>query len=130
MSLIVPSEGAVVALRKILNQTLYLCLYGNDITPAVADTYGTYDIIAGGGYAAKSLTYANWSFTEDDPSYATYTAQNFTFTGALTAPGTVYGYIIIDASNKVMWAERFPAALIPFSPIAGSKIRVIPRIEA
>jgi hypothetical protein len=124
----VPNVGEAQVLAKLLNQAITLRLYSNNMTPAEGDVIGSYTEVAGGGYAAKSLSYANWSIVEGDPTSAEYAMQVFTFTGATNAPGTVYGYYITDADSKVIGAERFPEAVLPFTPAAGSVIRITPII--
>lgn len=124
----VPNIGEGQVLRKLLNQALTLKLYSNDVTPAEGDIAALYTEVAGGGYASKSLAYADWVFTEDDPSDATYPIQIFTFTGPTNAPGVVYGYYIVDSSDNLIGVERFPALVLPFTPAGGSIIRITPVI--
>jgi hypothetical protein len=128
MSLLVPDVGEVAALQKWLNQNLTLKLYSNNKIPAEADTAASYTEVTGGGYSSKTLTFGTWIIGSD--GIATYIAQDFTFTGTTVAPGTVYGYFIVDGSNVLLWAERFPASVLPFSPNVGSLIRITPRIQA
>lgn len=129
MSLLVPDVGEVQALTKWLNQTLTLKLYSNNVTPAEGDTAASYTEVAGGGYASKSLTFANWVIaTAAGVTSAVYDSQFFGFTGVTNAPGTVYGYYVVDGSNNLLWAERFSAP--PFTPVANSLIKITPRIEA
>lgn len=131
MTLIVPNVGEVNNLESFLKSAnLTLKLYSNNITPAETDTAVTYTEVTGGGYVAKTLIAASWTITSGNPSFGSYAAQDFTFTGATGAPGTIYGYFVVDALNVLRWAERFPAGVVPFSPINGSLIRVIPRFEA
>lgn len=131
MSLLVPDVGEVQALTKWLNQNLTLKLYSNNKTPAEGDTAASYTVVSGGGYANKTLAFANWTIgTTAGTTSAQYTVQDFNFTGVTVAPGTVYGYYIVDGSNNLLWAERFSEASLPFSPVANSLIRITPRIEA
>lgn len=128
MSLIVPNAAELDILTYILTPTLTLRLYGNNITPGPTDTAATYTEIAGGGYAAKSLTFANWTLTGGSPSVALYAQQAWTFSGAINAPGTIYGYYVTrNSDGKLMWAERFPVSVVPFVPVAGSLARITPR---
>jgi len=129
MTLIVPDVGEIVALTKILDQSLTLKLFSNDIVPAESDTAASYTEVAGGGYAAKPLVGSGWSYVSGISSYGIYSAQDFNFTGPTNAPGTVYGYFIVDNSNVVIIVERFGAGVLPFSPIAGSLVRITPRLE-
>jgi len=132
MSLIVTNVQEASILTNFLTSALTMRLYGNDRTPAGTDVAANYTEIAGGGYATKALTLANWTITAGGPTIALYnTVQQWVFTGAINAPSTIYGYFITrDSDGLLLWAERFPAGSVPFTPIAGSVIRVTPRITA
>lgn len=125
-----PRVAEVKALQKILNQSITLHLYGNDVIPAKGDTAATYTEITGGGYVAKSLLYANWSIVSGSPSRASYTHQDFTFTGPIDSPSTIYGYYMLDADGILFGSERFEETVIPFTPVVNSLIRVNPRYSA
>lgn len=129
MSLVVPDLIEVEVITTILTPPLTLKLYGNNQTPVHGDTVAAYTEIAGGGYASKPLILANWGITANEPTVALYNAsQTWIFTAAINAPGTIYGYFVIrNSDGKLVWAERFPTANVPFAPIAGSKIIVLPR---
>jgi len=129
MGLVVPDTVEIVTLNSILGPALTLKLYSNNKIPAGGDTAAAYTEVSGGGYANKPLTFANWVITSGTPSAAQYNAlQQWTFTGPTDAPGTIYGYFVIRNSDGLLqWAERFPAGSLPFSPIAGSIIRVLPK---
>ena len=129
MTLVVPNQGEVIALKALLNHTapqnLDLRLYTSNTTPSETDTEVTYTEAVGHGYAAIQLTAADWVVTEGDPSVAEYPDQTFTFTGAL---GGVYGYYITQRiSGKLVWAERFSNG--PYS-IAnnGDTVKITPAI--
>lgn len=132
MTFVIPNALEVEILTNLVNTALTLRLYGNDITPTSAHTTATFTEIAGGGYAAKALTFINWIITSGNPSVALYNAQQiFTFTGAINAPGNIYGYYITrNSDGKLMGAERFPAATVPFIPVNGSLVKVTPRLSA
>jgi len=132
MTLVVPNAREVDVLTNFLTPALTLRLYGNNATPSATSVVGDFTEIAGGGYANKPLTFANWTITGGSPSVGQYNAiQNWTFTGTINAPGTVYGYYITRSSDGVLlYAERFPVGVVPFSPIAGSIIRILPKITA
>lgn len=129
MSLYVPEVGEASMLQRILNQDLHLHLFSNNHTPAAGDTVSSLTEVSGGGYAAITLTYANWTIGGGDPGVALYnTFQSFLFTGATSGPGTIYGYYVTPADNlTLLWEERFPADSVPFSPILDSLIKVRPR---
>jgi hypothetical protein len=129
MSLYVPEVAEAHMLQKILNQTLKLKLFSNNHTPAAGDTVSSLTEVTGGGYAAISLTYAEWTIGGGDPAVALYSDfQEFLFTGATSGPGTIYGYYVTTSDDlTLLWEERFAAEDVPFSPIADSLIRVKPR---
>lgn len=130
MTLYVPQASLATILGKILLANLTLKLYSNNVTPGASDTAATYTEVAGGGYINLPLTFANWGITPGNPAVALYNAaQDFNFTGATTTPGTIYGYFIVNASGGLLvYAERFPAGNVPFTPGNGSLIRLTPRI--
>jgi hypothetical protein len=130
MSLIVTNVQEAAVLTTFLTPALTIRLYGNDRTPAGGDVAANYTEIAGGGYTNFPLTFANWTITAGAPSVGLYnTVQAWAFTGAINAPSTIYGYFITrDSDGLLMYAERFPSGSVPFTPIAGSVIRITPRI--
>ena len=132
MPLVVPNTQEVEVLNNRLNTPLKIRLYGNNVTPTGLTTVAAFTEIAGGGYANKPLTFANWTISSGDPSSAIYNAtQEWIFTGIINAPGTIYGYYITrDSDNALMLAERFNSALVPFSPVAGSVVRILPKYSA
>lgn len=129
MSLIVPDTQELIVINGILNRAMTMRLYSNDYTPTGSSTVAAFTECAGGGYIAKPLSFANWNIVSGDPTQASYrTTQTWTFTGALSGPGTAYGYYVTqDSDGALLWAERFPTGSLPFSPIAGSQVRVLPR---
>ena len=132
MSLIVPNTVVTAALTNIITPNLTIRLYGNAHTPADADTVVAYTEIAGGGYTSFPLIFANWGIVIGSPITATYNAaQLWNFSGIINPPGSIYGYYVTkDSDGSLVWAEEFPSGVIPFSPINGSIISVVPLITA
>ncbi len=131
MSLLVPTEGELIALQRLVNKGPFndplLKLYTNDKTPAEEDTLSDYTELNKAGYSARTLTGANWTIaTSGATGYAQFAQITFTLTGQCTA----YGYMVTNAgSTGVMWAERFSDG--PYSiPSGGGTIKITPRIEA
>lgn len=125
-----PNVAEVLLLEQFLEaEDLTLKLFSNNVTPAEGDTAATYIVVAGGGYANIVLDKDLWTITGNDPSDGTYAAQDFTFTSVTNAPGTIYGYYIVDAANVLRGAERFDAGVVPFTPVNGSLIRITPRLQ-
>ncbi len=131
MAIVVPNQGEQLLLDaftgKTAGQNLVLRLFTSNTTPAETDTEATYTEAAGNGYAAITLTAANWTTTPGAPTNTAYAEQTFTFTGAL---GNVYGYYFTQVTSaKLVWAERFTSA--PFN-IAnnGDQIKITPQITA
>ena len=132
MSEVIPNTIEVEVLTTMVTPALTIRLYGNNATPSQTSTAGSFTEISGGGYLAQVLTFANWTITSGDPSAAQYnTVSEWDFTGVINAPGTIYGYFVTrNSDGKLMWAERFPTALVPFIPIGGSVIRVLAKVTA
>lgn len=130
MSLVIPNAGELLVLQYYLQTVaLTLKLYSNDYTPVEGTTTAAFTEVTGGGYTPKTLNIGDWILSASDPSNGVYSQQTFSFTGPTTAPGTIYGYYVIDNLGVTRWAERFPGANIPFTPINGSRIRLTPRLE-
>lgn len=129
MGLVVPDLREVEIVNWVLDRNMTIRLYSNNYVPIAASTAANFTEVAGGGYANKPLTFPNWTVTAGDPTTGLYNAsQVWTFTGPTNAPGTIYGiYITRDSDGALMWAERFAAGFLPFSPIAGSIIRYLPK---
>lgn len=130
MSLVLVNNGEVVALSYLLNKVttpedLVLKLFTNNVTPGETDTAATYTEASGNGYAAKTLTGANWTITPGAPTSASFAQQTFTFTGNL---GNVYGYYIVRSSTQdLIWAEKFTDG--PYNIVNnGDQIKITPTI--
>jgi hypothetical protein len=131
MGLVVPDTLETETLNNILVSPLTLRLYSNNKVPAGGDNAAAYTEVAGGGYASLPLLLANWTITAGVSAAQYNTLQQWTFTGPTNAPGTIYGYYVTrNSDGKLMWAERFPAGSLPFSPVIGSIVRIIPRFTA
>jgi hypothetical protein len=114
MALLVPNQGEAIVLSLLVNKTstytqqdLKLKLYSSNTTPAETDTEATYTEATFTGYAAITLTGANWTVTEGAPSSASYAQQTFT-SSAGSQSQNIYGYYLVQAtSGKLVYAERF-----------------------
>lgn len=133
MVLLVVNNGEETALEYLTGRVttvrdLVYRLFANNITPAETDTAATYTEAAGGGYAAITLTGANWTITPGAPTQASYAQQTWTFTGPLTTNPTVYGYYVTRVTDlDLILAETFT----PFTPANnGDQILLTPRITA
>jgi hypothetical protein len=130
MAIVVPNGGEDIFLSYAVNKVtttrdLVYRLFATNVTPAETDTAGSYTEAAGGGYANKTLTGANWTVSSGTASYA---EQTYTFTGALTTNGTVYGYYVTRATDAdILLAEAFTS----FTPTNnGDNIKLTPQITA
>jgi len=113
MALVLPNVGESDALAAIVGkaaaENLVLHLYTNDVTPGETDTTASYTEATFTGYAAITLTAANWVVTEGAPSNAAYPQQTFTSSADQTSQA-VYGYYLTRVtSGRIAWAERFPS---------------------
>jgi hypothetical protein len=131
MPMKVPNARELEIVNAFLAPALTMRLYGNDKTPADADVAGNYTEIAGGNYTNTPLVFAGWTVVAGTPTIASYAFKQWVFNGPINAPNTVYGYYVTrDSDGILMWAERFPSANVPFEPINGSKIVVLPKFSA
>jgi len=131
MALLVPNIGERQALSYLVNKAspndLKLHLFTNNLTPAEADVVGDYTECGVSGYAAITLTGANWTVSTDgsNNSTATYAQQTFSFSTSTAC----YGYYVTDNTGAVlMWSEAFPSL---FSiPAGGGSISITLNIGA
>lgn len=104
MALVLCNQAEVLALQYLLNRNLTLKLFENNVTPGETDTEATYTEATFAGYAAKTLTYANWNFTTS----ATYNAAQTFTSNTGSQDKYVYGYYVVQAADgKLLWAEKF-----------------------
>lgn len=127
MAAVVPNQGqqfAGKACFKVNNATLRL--FTNNITPSASSVIGDFTEAAVGGYAAKTLTPANWAV--DSGGETTAPDQDFSATGADIV---VYGWYleVLDPENgttpMVLAAERDANAPVTI-PDGGVPYRVSP----
>jgi hypothetical protein len=132
MALVVPNDGEVSLLQKMLNQnqtnTLLLKLFSNNYTPSYASTLSELVEVTTTGYTNATVTNSNWTVSTPsatDYAQAGYPELSFTFS-ASSAQSLVYGYYVTDtnAPSNLLWLERFTNA--PFTvPAAGGNIGII-----
>lgn len=131
MPIIVSNEADVIALNQFLvEDDLVLKLYSNDLTPTKTDTAASFTEVAGGGYADIQLPMGGWIITAGTPNQGVQAQKTFSFTGATNAPGTIYGYYVVDSDGVLRWSERFADTVLPFTPIAGSTVKITPKFAA
>jgi hypothetical protein len=129
MPMKIPNAAELEIITAILTPALTLRLYSNNKTPADGDTAAAYTEVIGGNYANTPLVFANWNITSGTPTSASYNAvKQWIFNGPVGGPNTIYGYYVTRNSDGLLqWAERFPSTVVPFSPINGSKIVILPK---
>jgi len=118
MPLNVPDTAELIALKAFVGHTAQaegqtVLLFTSNITPADTDTAATYTAAeaTGGGYVRKALAAASWVVSANPITYA---AQQWVFTGPLTASATIFGYAILRATTlDIMWSENFGAGFQP-----------------
>lgn len=137
MALVVPDKGEVRLLRYIVNKdtptNLVLHLYTNEVDlstesfEAAGDgSSGSFTEVSASGYAAVTLSGANW--TASTSTGVSSAVHNTGITFSFTTGVDVQGYYVTNTSNQIMWAEEFPGA--PFTlPSTGGDIAVKPQIQ-
>lgn len=130
MALVVPDQkGEILLLQYIVGMVNadnpILHLFANDVTPSDSTVIGDLTEVSGSvGYAVKTLLSASWTTTQTaGVTSAVYSEQTFAF----TTNATSYGYYVTNASNNLLWLERFSGA--PFEiPDGGGSISISPRL--
>lgn len=127
----IPNTEEVRLLQNYLRNLVYLKLFSNNVIIAETSTLASFNEVTGGGYVAKSLLVASWVAVAGDPSTITYPQQIFNFTSVTGAPGTVYGYYLVDSvTGLFIGGENFAPAVSPLTPVSGSKITITPKVSA
>lgn len=134
MAQVFADSGCASMLKAYLNnvwpaggKNLTLKLFVTNVTPTDTSTAGSFTEAAGGGYAAITLTNGSWTESSvGGIEQAVYAQQTFTFTGALTTNGTIYGYYIVDADGVLVTAE-LTTNLTPANN--GETYKVTPKIQ-
>lgn len=112
MALLVPNGGEDLLLQYALNKTAganqKLKLFKSNTTPGETDTAATYTEADFTGYTSKTITGTSWTITPGAPTEAAYAQQTFT-SSADQSSQSVYGYFVTNASDVLLWAERFPS---------------------
>jgi hypothetical protein len=121
MPLVVPDEGEIQLLQKMLknalstDETYLLKLYRVDYTPISTTAKGSFTEANFTGYAARTLTRALWSAAITNSSSAgeaSYGTSPSSWTCGTTG-NTIYGYWVEGTTSaKVLWAERFSTSRV------------------
>lgn len=128
-------SGTDMMLKAVFNnvwpaggKNLTLKLFCNNATPADTSTAGTFTECTGGSYAAKTLTNGSWTESQQSGiSQVLYADQTWTFSGALTTNGTIYGWFIVDADGNLTCAEAFGTTFTPANN--NDQLTVTPKIQ-
>ena len=116
-ALLVPDVGEVLllsyALDKVVPGNVFLRVYDNDYTPVEGSVIASFEIAYLDGVgettpAELELEGNDWTIsTAVGVTTAAFAQQTFTFTAA----STNYGYYVVNnAKDQVLWAERFSDA--------------------
>ena len=120
MAIVVPNEGELVLLARMLAETSISDTYSLKLYQSVTGSLGASTVVADfteatfTGYAARSLTRANWNSspvigTVSGKAEATYTAEQAWTAGSSQ---TVNGYYVTTGDGtKTLWAEAFSSAI-------------------
>ena len=117
MALVVPDEGEIELLTKLLKNTVdtedfIVHLYKNDYNPIAATTGTDFTEANFTNYVEKTIVRGDWATpsTVSNKAESSVTAQSWTC-GA--TGNTIYGYYILGSnSGVVLWAEKFAASRI------------------
>jgi len=133
MALLFTNNGEFRFLRIGLNHLtptdLQLALFTDDIIPDPTILGLTEP--DGGGYAKIDLLDSSWTITTDINGKAkgVYPDQTFVFTGPLTGPSTIYGYMLMQKwrpyPGNLLAVERF---IDSFTPVSNGDSIMIPLV--
>ena len=136
MGMVMAAGGLADMLGQVLNNipvagTDIVChLYVTNISLDTLKTPSDFVEAVGGGYLAKTLTGGSWSIHQGDAGTipnATYTQQEYIFTGPLTTNLVIYGYYLVNAAGHLLAAETLGA---PFTPYNNwDELKISPRIQ-
>jgi hypothetical protein len=126
MAVVVPDQkGEILLLQYIVGMVNadnpVLHLYANDVVPSDSSVIGDLTEVSGStGYTPITLLSNQWTTTQSGGiTTAVYSEQTFAF----TTDATAYGYYITNATNQLLWLERFGGA--PFDiPDGGGTISI------
>lgn len=116
MALVVPNEGEIELLKKLLIYTAdteqyQLRLYQNDYSPNADSTLSSFSEADFTNYALKALNRSDWATPTTDGNGKAQSQVSFQSWTCGLSGNTVYGYYVVGASSgKVLWAERFNVA--------------------
>lgn len=120
MALVVSNLRKQRVLESVLDQTLSIRLFSNDVIPDPTSTTASFVDF---GADPHVMILADWNI---QPDGLTTLAATITWSFAF-ALGEVYGYYVTNAANELEWAERFSAAVVPFMSVDGASIQIVPR---
>ena len=103
-----------------------LQLFTDSNAPADGDTNATHTVATGGGYADKTLANNATVGLDAGIPEAVWSAQTWTFTGALTTNPMIKGYQVL-AGTTLLFEETLAA---PFQPANnGDQIVITPKFQ-
>lgn len=114
--LVVPNEGELELLRKMLKDTAdteqyLLRLYKNNYDPVATTTLTDFTEADFTNYVSKTLNRSDWSTPSTNGSGAGQSSVSLQSWTCGASGNTVYGYYVVGAtSGKVLWAEKFGTA--------------------
>ncbi len=106
--------------------TFTLQLFTDSNAPADGDINTTHTVATGGGYADKTLSNNATVALNGGIPEASWTAQTWTFTGALTTNPTIKGYQVLNGTT-LLFEETFGT---PFTPANnGDALTLTPKFQ-
>lgn len=117
MALVICTAGQIKLLTLMLktaldvDESFTLHLYQNDVAPSISSNAGTFTECDFTGYNSLTLTRSGWATptTVSTAAQSSYAGPSWTCTGG---SNTIYGAYVLDGSNNLVWAERFPIAKV------------------
>lgn len=118
MALIVPDEGEIELLTKLLKNTTdtedyLLRLYKNNYVPSGTTTLTDFTEADFTNYAEKTIARSDWSTPTTGVTNKAESQVSIQAWTCGTVGNTIYGYYVIGSvSGKVLWAEKFASTRV------------------
>ena len=102
---IVPIAGRETFIKKVLNQTIYVRLFVNDLDPDKDTKIDDIVECSLSGYSAIVLSYSDWEIQSQTYTVQAQTVNYLEF--QFNESGTIYGYYLTDSDGNLLSVEKF-----------------------
>jgi len=128
MAGVISNEGEINVLKRLVNQTLKVRLFKNDIIPSDGTVLGSFNQATFPGYAEKTINGGMSPPATDLDGKGSTTSGNCIWTRGVGAGSeTIYGYYVVTSGGVLLWAQRRSTGGISIGVVPGQTYSVIPK---